>query len=108
MTTSISDKFKLVDAVSNLTAFNTDAFSTWKSAFRECAKLASKSIKGQVDAETEERLEVWCTQGADKLYGEYCIAGALAGKQFALENPNDMSKINDFDFLIELFNKKAP
>ena len=38
MTTSISDRFKAMPFVSNVTSFNTDEFSTWKSAFRECAK----------------------------------------------------------------------
>jgi len=36
MTTSISSKFIAVPDVSNITAFNTDPFSTWRSAFREC------------------------------------------------------------------------
>ena len=56
MTTSISKKFKPIPAVSNITRFDTDPFNTWKSAFRECVKLASKTIDrqeegdGQVDA----------------------------------------------------------
>jgi phosphoribosylpyrophosphate synthetase len=33
--------------VSNITAFNTDPYSTWKSAFRECVKLSSKIIDRQ-------------------------------------------------------------
>ena len=103
MTTSISDKFKPVQVISNITAFNTDEFSTWKSAFRECAKLASKAIDRQVDAETEERLNVWCTEGADKPYGEFAIKGALAGRKFSLENPENLFKINDFDWLHEQF-----
>ncbi|MDV7400416.1 hypothetical protein RZS08_53870, partial [Arthrospira platensis SPKY1] len=36
MTTSISGKFKAIEKISNITAFNTDPFNTWKSAFREC------------------------------------------------------------------------
>ena len=103
MTTSISDKFKPVQVVSNVTSFNTDEFSTWKSAFRECAKLAGKTIDRQVDSETEERLNVWCTQGADKPYGEFAIKGALAGRKFATENPDNLFKINDFDWLYEQF-----
>jgi len=105
MTTSISDKFKPVQSISNITAFNTDEFSTWKSAFRECAKLAGKAIDRQVDAETEERLNVWCTEGADKLYGEYAIRGAQAGRKFATEQPENLSKINDFDWLYEQYEK---
>jgi hypothetical protein len=55
MTTSISNQFKSMPDISNITAFNTDEFSTWRSAFRECCKLASKTIKGQNDKETNER-----------------------------------------------------
>jgi hypothetical protein len=44
MTTSISNHFKIINKISNITAFNTDEFSTWRSAFRECAKLASKQL----------------------------------------------------------------
>ena len=47
MTTSISPKFKLMQDVSNITAFNVDEFSTWRSAFRECCKLASAVIDRQ-------------------------------------------------------------
>ncbi len=105
MTTSISNKFKPVQVISNITAFNTDEFSTWKSAFRECAKLAGKAIDRQVDSETEERLNVWCTEGADKPYGEFAIKGALAGRKFATEYPEDLFKINDFDWLYEQYEK---
>jgi hypothetical protein len=103
MTTSISNSFKIMDSASNITAFNTDAYSTWKSAFRECVKLASKTIDRQVDEETKQRLDTWCTQGADKLFGEFAIAGALAGKLFAETHPTETHKINDFDWLYQQF-----
>jgi hypothetical protein len=103
MTTSISNSFKIMDSASNVTAFNTDAYSTWKSAFRECVKLASKTIDRQLDEETKQRLDTWCTQGADKLFGEFAIAGALAGKLFAETHPTEMHKINDFDWLYQQF-----
>ena len=47
MTTSISQYFIAMPEVANITAFNTDAFSTWRSAFRECAKLSSKAMRGK-------------------------------------------------------------
>ena len=61
MTTSISNKFKTMPEVSNITVFNTDAFSTWRSAFRECVKLSSRSIDRQNHQETLERLDTWLT-----------------------------------------------
>jgi hypothetical protein len=79
MTTSISRHFKPIKVVSNITAFNTDPFSTWRSAFRECCKLSSKVIDRQKNEETENRLHVWQTVGKDRPYGEWAIKGAEAG-----------------------------
>lgn len=102
MSTSISTAFKAIESVSNITAFNTDEFSTWRSAFRECAKLASKTIQGQIDAETDERLVVWKTLGVDRPYGKYAIAGACAGEAYG-RCGNDIMKINDYDWLREQY-----
>jgi hypothetical protein len=103
MTTSIGSFFKPMSNISNLTAFNTDEFNTWKSAFRECAKLASKTIQGQIDEETEQRLNTWTTVGHDRKFGEYAIRGARAGMEFGLSRGNDIFLINDFDWLEKKF-----
>jgi hypothetical protein len=108
MTTSISSKFKSMPEVSNVTAFNTDPFNTWKSAFRECTKLSSKVIDRQKENETTERLQIWCSMGKDRQFGEYAIAGALAGKFFGESNQgnlDELKKINDFAWLEEKFNE---
>lgn len=108
MTTSISDKFKAMPEISNITAFNTDRFATWKSAFRECAKLASKSIRNQNTDETDARLSIWCgTKGKDKPFGDYAIQGARAGRKFAVNNPDKLNLINDFDWLKEQFDEQC-
>lgn len=106
MTTSISTKFKPVFEVSNITAFNTDPFNTWKSAFRECCKLASKVIDRQKSDETDARLKAWCSMGADRKHGLESIAGARAGMIYGKENAGDieaLKKINDFDWLQRKF-----
>ena len=99
MTTSISKNFEVVDEISNITEFNTDPFSTWKSAFRECAKLSSKSIDRQIIGETNERLKTWTTVGHDRPFGEHALAGAAAGMEFGLSDSVDLTLINDFDWL---------
>lgn len=102
MTTSISKKFKVMDEVSNINAFNTDPFSTWRSAFRECCKLASKIIERQDDTETLERLDIWCEKSTD----EYALDGARSGKEYGSINKNNidaLKKINDFVWLREQF-----
>ena len=110
MTTSISRHFKKMDQVSNYTRFNVDKFTTWRSAFRECCKLASSVIDRQKQQETDERLERWCSDyGKDRPFGEYAISGANAGKQYGLENVGNydaLSKINDFDWLLSTFNNE--
>jgi len=106
MTTSISKKFNAMPTVSNITAFNTDPFNTWKSAFRECVKLASRSIQGQVDTETSNRLDRWCTLVDDASYGVYAYSGALAGRAYGQENAGNipaLSLINDFKWLKNQF-----
>lgn len=106
MTTSISDKFKAINELSNITAFNTGPFETWKSAFRECCKLSSKIIDRQNDKETQERLVTWCTVGEDRPFGKYAIAGAKEGAAYGARNKNDLGalkNINDFEWLKEKF-----
>lgn len=107
MTTSISNKFKAMDEISNITAFNTDEFSTWRSAFRECCKLTSKTIKGQLDKETNERLTKWLLADVkSNSFGDYAIVGAEAGHKYGLNNfnnPDALRLINDFDWLQKQF-----
>lgn len=108
MTTSISNKFKGIESMSNTTSFNTDPFNTWKSAFRECVKLSSRIIDRQKDDETEFRLDAWCTRGEDKSFGKYAIAGAIAGREYGSKHSDNqlaLAKINDFDWLESQFIK---
>lgn len=105
-TTSVSDSFKVMDEVSNITHFNTDPFSTWRSAFRECAKLAAGLIKNQNQEETVHRLNVWCTVGADREFGEFALMGANEGREYGMEciNHSEMlGMINDYKWLEERF-----
>jgi hypothetical protein len=102
MTTSISSFFKAMPDISNITAFNTDPFNSWKSAFRECCKLASRTIDRQDDVETQHRLTVWCSTSVDA----YAQDGACSGRDYGLANKNNieaLKKINDFEWLEEQF-----
>jgi hypothetical protein len=106
MTTSISNRFRTVDVVSNITAFNTDPFNTWKSAFRECVKLSSNIIDRQKQEETYIRLNTWCTLGNDRTFGDLAISGANFGRKYGESNKGNtdaLRLINDFDWLKEQF-----
>lgn len=106
MTTSISYKFKAMQEVSNVTAFDTDPFSTWRSAFRECAKLSSSTIQGQIDDETNARLDQWCnSSGTASLYGVFARRGAIQGREFGILSKSSvqLGKINDYEWLYQKF-----
>ena len=110
MTTAISKKFKSMPSVSNVTAFNTDPFNTWKSAFRECVKLSSRVIERQNEKETTNRLDIWCSVGQGKKFGNYATQGAIAGRSYGQENkdnPDKLKLINDFDWLNDFFQENV-
>jgi len=107
MTLSINNKIKVIEQVSNITDFNIDAFSTWRSAFREAVKLTINVINKKDNDESLKRLSIWCSAGNERPYGSYAIKGALAGKAYALvnfENIDKLKLINDFEWLQERFN----
>ena len=104
MTTSLAE-VKVLPIISCITKFNTTEFDTWRSAFRECVKLSSKIITEQQDDETVQRLETWIST-ATGAYADFCIKGAIAGKEFGetnKNNPESLSLINDYDYLAQMF-----
>ena len=78
----ISSKFKAMNEIPKYYSIPLPILNTWKSAFRECAKLSSKIINNQNEEETNERLKTWTTVGHDRQYGEYALEGATAGMEF--------------------------
>ena len=111
MTTSISKNFKGIPRMSNVTAFNTDSFSAWRSGFRECVKLSSRTINRQKDDETTFRLRSWCSRGQEKEFGPETIAGAYEGAKYGIKwknNPDALKKINDFEWLKKRFKDVYP
>ena len=110
MTTTIGCPFVPKFQISNITAFNTDPFNAWRSAFRECTKLASAIIPHGDNLDNEYRLKVWQTKGADREFGEYVILGAKQGADFGYEYKDKkhiLNNINDFDWLKEVFDDSS-
>ena len=104
-TTGLSKNFKVLDQISNITKFNTDPLSTWRSAFREAAKLTMKS-----NEESLNRLFKWFEPDhPDAEFAEYAKKGAEAGYNFILDNatkPDMLLRINDFQWLENTFNEQ--
>lgn len=102
VTTSISAKIKIVDEISNINNFATNPFNAWRSAFRECVKLASGIIPRQNEEETLDRLDKWCNKGGNRPLGEYVKGGASAGKWYGETykgNKEMLARINDYEWL---------
>lgn len=105
-TTSVANSVCVIEEVANITRFDTDPFSSWRSAFRECVKLSTGVINSQLSKETEERLHIWCTVGNGE-FGDFSIAGANEGREFGTtyrNQPEMLRLINDFDWLEKKFN----
>jgi len=99
MTTSFG--IKLMPTVASITHFNTNPFSTWRSAFRECVKLAQSE-----DPDNHARLDVWCTV-AHGPFAIECLAGAQAGRDYGVmhkDHPEMLLKINNWEWLRQQFN----
>ena len=106
MTTSIMPKLKVMDTVSNITVFNTDEFSTWRSAFRECVKLCYTIQQHPEDAENKTRLTGWCTINNDQQFGLVALDAANQAVEFANKNINNLEalkSINNSEWLEERF-----
>ena len=97
------DDHAVVDINSGLATYNTDAFSTWRTAFREAIKL-----RMQTDQISKERLEIWLTK-AEGDYAEYSINGAQDAISYFKEVKADFSKLRlsyEWDWLQQYYNNK--
>jgi hypothetical protein len=106
MTTSLNGGLILIKECVSITHFNSSPFNTWRSAFRECTKLASGCIRKNDINEDMQRLEVWCSLGTGS-YADFCQKGAILGREYGTknaDNKSELAKINDWKWLKEQFN----
>jgi hypothetical protein len=108
--TSLTTNVKYIDETISFTHFNSDEFRAWRGAFRECAKLSSKVISGQIDAETEFRLKVWTNIADPNTYhSQAVLSGAAMGEEYGSSNIGNieaLQKVNDFNWLKDVFEQK--
>jgi hypothetical protein len=100
-TTGLSKRFKFMPEVSCTTRFNTTAYDTWRSAFREVVKLTIST-----DPDAKYRISEWLNPLPDSDFGSEGKRGAEQAQTFAKQNINNISeldKINDYDWLQKKF-----
>jgi hypothetical protein len=89
---------KIMNEISNITKFNKDEFSTWRSAFRECVKLLYNRNQYPDNIVHLERFVTWRTFDENRPFGEIAMQAAEHAETFFDENCNDnkmLLKIND-------------
>lgn len=80
-----------IPVLSCIGAFDSTAYHTWRTAFREAGKLAYfESVKSTVDG--AYRLDVWLTR-AQGPYRDWCLKGARDGVDFVKNNNYDLTII---------------
>jgi hypothetical protein len=101
--------FKFLPIVATETRINASPFDAWKSAFRECSKLAAfmhwPDWPEQGKRDAAERLKSWQEPPEGVKYGEWVRKGALAGASYGVQNNQDKPRlelINDYDWLQRL------
>jgi hypothetical protein len=94
----------VVPELSANASFNSTPYQTWRTAFREAAKLA-QFCDEQANIENEYRLQVWLTK-AKGLYSEWCLQGARDGYEFYQTNkrmPANLKQAFDWTWLQSYF-----
>jgi hypothetical protein len=99
---TLDDEHEVVPRLSGTAYYNTDAFSTWRTAFREALKL-----KAAGDRESLERLAIWLTV-ANGNYSEYSLQGAKDAVDYYNEVSGDFTKLKlsyEWQWLRDRFDK---
>jgi hypothetical protein len=90
---TMSAAHEVVPQISSIAEFNTTPYQTWRTAFRECAKL-SQFVDEQPTLETEHRLKVWTTR-AEGNHAEWCLRGANDGVKFYQAHKNNKAQLKN-------------
>jgi hypothetical protein len=84
---TLDDEHEVVPLISGTAQYNTDEFSTWRTAFREVIKLRAD------DSEvSKERLDAWLNK-AEGDFAQYSIKGALDASTYYDEVDGDFDQL---------------
>lgn len=93
----------VVELLSGVANFNTDPYSTWRTAFRECIKLSNDS-----SLESKERLDIWLTI-AQGDHSEYSLKGSKDAVDYYNIVNGDFNKLKltyEWDWLENYYKTK--
>lgn len=88
---TLSKAHEVVPILSGIAHYNQDAWTTWRTAFREVVKLKHFSVT-QPSVETNFRLKKWLTVGNGE-FGEWSIRGAADAVEYYEAVNGDFSKL---------------
>jgi hypothetical protein len=104
---TLSAEHESIPLLSAVATFNASEYQTWRTAFRECAKLSQfNSESPSVDG--EYRLNVWKTK-AEGNYASWCLKGANDGVDYFNANASnacELKKAFNWEWLREYFVSK--
>jgi len=84
---TMDSEHEIIKINSGFAMFNTSAWDTWRTAFRECIKLKASSTD-----ENKERLEMWLTVGMGE-FNEYSMEGAQHAVEYYEAVNGDFDKL---------------
>ena len=99
---TLDDEHEVVPHISGTAHYNTDMFSTWRTAFREVLKL-----KADENDMSIYRLDAWLHK-AEGEFGEYSIKGAVDASNYYDEVNGDFEKLKlsyEWDWLRKKFDE---
>jgi hypothetical protein len=99
---TLDDEHEIVPLISGTAQYNTDPFSTWRTAFREVLKLRADDSE-----ESRVRLNTWLNK-AEGDFAQYSIKGALDADEYYDEVDGDFDKVKlsyEWDWLREKFDQ---
>jgi hypothetical protein len=99
---TLDDEHEVVEMNSGIANYNTDEYSTWRTAFREAIKLCQAQ-----DKISKHRLDIWLEKGVGE-FAEYSILGAKQGAEYYQQVAGDINKLKysyEWSWLKEKFNK---
>jgi hypothetical protein len=99
---TLDDEHEVVEVNSGMANFNTDEFSTWRTAFREAIKLRASDSE-----ESKARLNIWQTVAVGD-FAESCIDGVHQALAYYAEVDGDMAALRlsyDWAWIHQRFTK---